>query len=219
MGIPEGVRQVIGRRLSRLSDDANKLLTAASGFNGPFHIDLAGAAAGLDEIGRARRARRGVAGAAPPLDRRRRHLQLHARLIRHTLYGELSPSRQVRLHRQIAEAMERVYGDRANDHAAELAYQYHRSAAIAGAERGVPHALAAADQAEAAYAHDEAAQFLGIAVDLLPADDARRPRLLARFAVALAWSMRFDESVATAIEAATAHRRQRRRSGRRRIPG
>jgi hypothetical protein len=100
--------------------------------------------------------------------------------------------------------MERVYADRANDHAAELAYQYHRSAAIAGAERGVPHALAAADKAESAYAHDEAAQFLGIAVDLLPVDDPRRPRLFARFAVALAWSMRFDECVATAIEAATA---------------
>ena len=33
LGIPEGVREVIGRRLSRLSDDANRLLAVASVFD------------------------------------------------------------------------------------------------------------------------------------------------------------------------------------------
>lgn len=203
MGIPEGVRQVIGRRLSRLSEHVNKLLTAASGFNGPFHIDLAGAVAGLDEP-----------AALDAIDEAL-HAQLlrsmgesdtynftHA-LIRHTLYGELSPSRQVRLHRQIAEAMERVYGDHAKDHAAELAYQYHRSAAISGAERGVPHALAAADQAEAAAAWDEHVGFLRMALELLPEGDARRPRVLDRLGVALMWALQPEEGVRAATDAAT----------------
>jgi len=202
MGIPEGVRQVIGRRLSHLSDQANKLLTAASGFNGPFHIDLAGAAAGLDEtatldaIDEALQAQ--LLRSTGEADT---YNFMHA-LIRHTLYGELSPSRQVRLHRQIAEAMERVYGDRAKDHAAELAYQYHRSAAIAGAERGVPHALAAADQAEAAAAWDEQVAFLRMALELLPEGDGRRPRLLARLGIALMWALQPDEGVRVATEAA-----------------
>jgi hypothetical protein len=201
MGIPEGVRQVIGRRLSRLSDSANKLLTAASGFNGPFHIDLAGAAAGLDE-----------SAALDAIDEALQAQLLrstgeadtynftHA-LIRHTLYGELSPSRQVRLHRQIAEAMERVYGDRAKDHAAELAFQYHRSAAVSGAERGVPHALAAADQAESSAAWDEQVAFLRMALELLPDGDARQPRLLARLGIALMWALQPDEGVRAATEA------------------
>ncbi len=201
MGIPEGVRQVIGRRLSRLSDQANKLLTAASGFNGPFHIDLAGAAAGLDEsaaldaIDEALQAQllRSIGEADT-------YNFTHA-LIRHTLYGEMSPSRQVRLHRQIAEAMERVYGDRSKDHAAELAFQYHQSAAVSGAERGVPHALAAADQAEASAAWDEQVAFLRMALELLPEDDARHPRLLARLGIALMWALQPDEGVQAAKEA------------------
>lgn len=201
MGIPEGVRQVIGRRLSRLSDSANKLMTAASGFNGPFHIDLAGAAAALDEN-----------TALDALDEALQSQLLrstgehdtynftHA-LIRHTLYGELSPSRQVRLHRQIAEAMERVYGDRAKDHAAELAFQYHRSAAVSGAERGVPHALAAANQAESSAAWDEQVAFLRMALELLPDGDARHPRLLARLGIALMWALQPDEGARVAAGA------------------
>jgi hypothetical protein len=209
MGIPEGVRQVIGRRVSRLSEDANRLLTVASAFNGLFPFDIAASVARLEETAALDAVDESLAaqllrpgGEADTYD------FTHA-LIRHTLYGELSPSRQVRLHRQIAEAMERSYGDpstasgrsRAADHAAELAYQYHRSAALPGAERGVPHALAAADRAEAAYARDESAVFLRIALDLLPAQDQRRPRLLGRLGLALGWALDFDEALRAASKA------------------
>jgi hypothetical protein len=202
MGIPEGVRQVIGRRLSRLSGEANKLLTAASGFNGPFHVDLAGAAAGLDE-----------SAALDAIDEALQAQLLsstgeadiynftHA-LIRHTLYGELSPSRQVRLHRQIAEAMERVYGDRAEEHAAELAFQYHRSAAVSGAERGVPYAIAAADAAESSAAWDEQVAFLQMALELLAEGDARRARLFARLGIAHMWALQPEEGMRAATAAA-----------------
>src|SRR5262249_56332767 len=64
-------------------------------------------------------------------------------LIRHTLYAELNPSRQVRLHRRIAEAM----AEHTPDRAADIAYHYHRSAAMSGAEAGrapAPPAPAAA---------------------------------------------------------------------------
>jgi tetratricopeptide (TPR) repeat protein len=209
MGIPEGVRQVIGRRVSRLSEDANRLLTVASAFNGLFPFDIAASVAGLEETAALDAVDESLAvqllrpgGEADTYD------FTHA-LIRHTLYGELSPSRQVRLHRQIAEAMERSYGDpstasgrsRAADHAAELAYQYHRSAALPGAERGVVHALAAADRAEAAYACDESAVFLRIALDLLPAQDQRRPHLLGRLGLALGWALDFDEALRVASKA------------------
>ena len=201
MGIPEGVRQVIGRRVSRLSENANRLLTVASAFNGLFPFDIAASVAGLEETAALDAVDESLAaqllrpgGEADTYD------FTHA-LIRHTLYGELSPSRQVRLHRQIAEAMERSYGDQAADHAAELAYQYHRSAALPGAERGVAHALAAADRAEAAYARDASAVFLRIALDLLPAQDQRRPRLLGRLGLALGWALDFDEALKTASKA------------------
>src|SRR3990172_2566390 len=117
MGIPEGVRQVIGRRLSRLSASANRLLTAASGFNGPFRVGLAAGAAGLDEADALDAIDAALeAQLVQPAGDAESYDFAHA-LIRHTLYSELSPSRQVRLHRGIAEAMERLYGGRAMEHA------------------------------------------------------------------------------------------------------
>ena len=203
MGIPEGVRQVIGRRLSRLSENANRLLTAASGFNGPFRVDLLADAAGLaeadalDAIDAALEAQlvQPASGDAESYD------FAHA-LIRHTLYAELSPSRQVRLHRQIAEAMERLYGDRVMEHAPELAYQYHRSADLPGAKRGADYAVAAADRAELLPAWDEVAAFSRMAIDLLPEADTRRAQAAGRLGLALAWSTGSDEAARACAEAA-----------------
>ncbi len=48
-GIPEGVRHVISRRLMKLSDRANQLLSVASAFNGAFDFEIAAAVAQLDE--------------------------------------------------------------------------------------------------------------------------------------------------------------------------
>jgi predicted ATPase len=111
MGIPEGIRQVIGRRLSRLSDEANRFLAVASAFSGDFRFDIAVTVAGLAE---------GVAlgvvdeALAAQLIRPGSQAEwfdfTHA-LFRHTLYSELSPPRQVRSHRQIAEAMERIWSE------------------------------------------------------------------------------------------------------------
>ncbi len=75
---------------------------------------------------------------------------------------------------------------------------------MVGAERGVPYALAAADQAEQAVAWQEAAAFLRMALEMLPAGDPRRPRLLERYAVALAWSLGLEEATRVALEAGEA---------------
>jgi class 3 adenylate cyclase/tetratricopeptide (TPR) repeat protein len=209
LGIPEGVRQVIGRRLSRLSDSANRLLTAASAFNGGFRFQTVAAVASLDEdtaldaIDEALDAQ--IIRPANP-----EHYDFTHALIRHTLYGEMNPSRQVRLHRTIADVMsERVKEytlERQASHAAELAYQYHRSAALPGGERGVEFAIQAADQAEATAAWEEAVTFLRIALELLPDADGRRPRLLGRLGMVLAGALEFEDALATASEAGDAIR-------------
>ncbi|HKE12624.1 MAG TPA: AAA family ATPase, partial [Myxococcota bacterium] len=201
MGIPEGVRQVIGRRLSRLSEEGNRLLAAASGCAGLFRFELAAAVADLDE----RRALDALDEALEAqLVRTTGDPEIydftHA-LIRHTLYGEMNPARQVRLHRRLAEEMEGRYGAQAAEHALEIAQQWHRSAVLPGAERGVAHCLTAADRAEQAAAHEETAMALRMALDLLPANNAQRPRLLARLGLALAWSLKNEEAVRVASEA------------------
>jgi class 3 adenylate cyclase len=204
LGIPEGVRQVISRRLSRLSATANKLLTAASGFDGAFRFDIAAEAAGLEEAEGLDALDEALdAQVVRPTGEPDAYAFTHA-LIRSTLYTEMNPSRQVRLHRHIAESMERVFGDRTSEHAPQLAQQFHRSAALPGAERGVGHALVAADRAEASGAWDESVTMLRIALDLAPSADARRRRIEGRLGLALAWSLQFDEALETMLRAGEA---------------
>jgi len=201
MGIPESLREVSRRRLAHLSKDANRLLSAASGCAGEFRVDVAARAAGLDEEA-ALDALDGALEArlVRPTGLADVYEFTHA-LIRHSVYKELSPSRQMRLHRRLAEVMEDRYGERVTEHALEIAHQWHRSAALPGGERGALHCVRAADRAERAGAHEETAAALRMALDLLPACDARRPRLLARLALALAWSFAPEEAVRVAREA------------------
>lgn len=179
--IPESVRQVIGRRLSRLSDEANRLLSAASAFKGPFRFDVTAEAAeledqeALDAVDAASGAQLIHAAAAAD------SYDFGHALIAHTLYTELNPSRQVRLHRRIAEALIA----KPDASAAEVAYQYQRSAAVPGAEAGVPWALRAADQAESAYAWEQVVAFGEIALELMPPEDPRRPEVTGRLGLAL----------------------------------
>src|SRR4029453_8786061 len=102
----------------------------------------------------------------------------------------------------IAEAMERACGANAERYAGELARQYYQSAALPGAERGVAYCLAAADRAERAAALEDVADALAMALALLPADDVRRGRLLARRGLALGSTPRAGEAAAIAAEAA-----------------
>ncbi|HUA34310.1 MAG TPA: AAA family ATPase [Candidatus Binataceae bacterium] len=199
--IPEGVRQVINQRLSRLSESAKELLSVASAFNGSFSFEVATATAGLDEdtaltaIDEALEAQLLRAGATHDT------FDFTHSLLRHTLYANLNPVRRARLHRRIAEEMERAWGERAGQHAAEVAFHFWRAAAAKGTDKGAQYALAAADNAAASYAHDDVATFLRIALDLLPPVDPRRSQTLARLSQALTWALDAEAALTTANEA------------------
>jgi len=213
LGLPESVRQVIARRLNRLSDEANRLLSVASAFNGSFSFDIAAAVAGLDE-------QTALSALDEALDAQvvrpgtgRETFDFTHALIRHNLYLDLNSPRRTRLHRKIAEEMERAWGERATHHAAEVAFHYWRGAAVGGAERGLEYAIAAANNADAAYAHDDAAAFLKIALELIPEKDPRRIELLKRLGLAMTWMPESEEALDTTLKAAelvaTAESRER----------
>jgi len=81
---------------------------------------------------------------------------------------------------------------------AEIVTQYARSTALPGAQAGVAAAIEAADLAQAAGAHEAAVAFLTTAADLAGPDDERLTLVRSRLGLALAWALRFDESVTTA---------------------
>jgi hypothetical protein len=112
----------------------------------------------------------------------------------------LVPSRRSRLHRRVAEALQGG-APVSPAAAAEVAGHYHRSLALPGAERGVDPAIEAADRAQATGAYDEAATFLRMALDMVPGGDPRRPALLGRLGIVLAWALAFDDAVRVATDA------------------
>jgi len=188
--VPEGVRQVIGRRRRRLSEEANRLLDVAAAVEGPFLFEPISAAAGMSDaaglgaLDGVLAAGLVVADGAPD-----RYDFTHA-LLRHTVYQELNPSRRLRLHRDLAAALAAVRRDGARISAAKVATQYHRAATLPGASAGVAPALEAAERAEVAGAHEEQATFLQIACDLLPPDDGRRAAMPGRRAAPSPWAGR-----------------------------
>src|SRR5262249_11838657 len=125
MRIPDTVRQVIERRLGRLGEAARRLLDAAALFTETVRFDIAAQVAGLKESA-ALDALDEVMSAQLLKSTADPHAYefTHA-LVRHTLYGALNAPRRVRLHRQIAEAMERVHGASAERYACEIARQYY----------------------------------------------------------------------------------------------
>jgi eukaryotic-like serine/threonine-protein kinase len=170
LGIPEGVREVIGRRLSRVSPGCNRMLTAASTMTGGFSWEALRAinpdmqeAELLDVLEEALRAqlvaeRKGDATGSYDFT--------HA-LIRQTLYDELSTPRRVLMHRQIGEALEALYADDADAHLAELAHHFYQAAPGGDIDKAIDLAMRAGDRAQQVQAHEEACFHFERALQLL----------------------------------------------------
>lgn len=203
LGVPAGISEVIGRRLSRLSDDANRLLAAGALCEVAMPLSVVAAVAGLEEataldaIDAAIAA--GIVQPTPVFDEYR---FTHA-LFRHVLVEEMNPSRQVRAHRAIADAMEQsMDGTPTATEAATLLRHYLRSAALPGSERGADHAITVADDAARRFAPHEEYEAIGCALELLGDGDPRRLELLVRRArSSLSDDVDIDE-IAAAAEAA-----------------
>ncbi len=158
LGIPEGVRDAIGRRLSNLSEGCNQALTTASVIGREFGQDLLDRVMEglsrehlLEVLEEARSAR--IVEEVPDVVG---GYQFSHALIRQTLAEELSASRRVRLHARIGEALEELYGPEAEARAAELAHHFAQAEPVLGTEKLVRYSLLAGERALAAYAYEEA---------------------------------------------------------------
>ncbi|HEV3364863.1 MAG TPA: AAA family ATPase, partial [Acidimicrobiia bacterium] len=181
LGIPEGVREVVGRRLARLSRETNDVLRVAAVVGTEFEVPILQEAKDLDEeqllsaLEEASRARLIVDGPG------NRYRFAHS-LVRHTLYESLSAARRVRLHLRVGEAIETVHALRLDEHMPALVHHWSRAAAPrAETARAVRYALRAGDLAQAQLAHHEAAAYYRQGLELLEAgggDEAQRAQLL-----------------------------------------
>src|SRR4051812_25709668 len=152
--IPEGVKDVIGRRLSRLAADTGRALSVAAVAGREFDVALLEAVLdGVDVLAAVEEAAAAAMLREDPAHPGR-YAFSHA-LIRETLYDELSLTRRVRTHRTLADALAASPSPRA----AELAHHRLEGAAAGDAPGAARTALAAATEAMRALAYEEAADF------------------------------------------------------------
>jgi eukaryotic-like serine/threonine-protein kinase len=191
LAIPQGIREVIGRRVSRLSKERSRTLSLASVLGREFDLEplegLSSLASDellevLDEAAAAR-----VVGEVPGSPGR---LPFAHSLIRDTLYDELSPARRARLHLRAGEALESLYAQNRDPHLAELAHHFFQALPGGDVEKAIQYARRAADRAVALLAYEEAVRLYEMGLRArdfaVRPDDATRCDLLVSLADALA---------------------------------
>jgi DNA-binding NarL/FixJ family response regulator len=167
--IPDGVREVIGNRLNRLSAQCNRILTMAAVIGREFKleellclIDDLTQEYVLESLEEAEQERsiEGLPGAVG-------HYQFTHALIREALYDELTVARQMRLHAQVARALEAYYGAHLEPHVARLAHHFVAAGQAADADKAIEYATRAGARAVAMLAYEEATRYYEMALHVL----------------------------------------------------
>jgi class 3 adenylate cyclase len=218
--LPQSVREVIERRVGRLTDEARRILCVGAVIGREFDLAVAARAAGvtparaLDLLDEATAAalvtttvvtRPGFAG----LDVAEIPAFAHG-LVQATLYGGLPAGRRAMLHRAVGTAIEAECGGEVDGRLAELAHHF-LAAAPAGdgdGERAVDYAVRAGEEAMREFAYDQAAALFARALAVPGA--ARGRRRIGLLQALGGAQMRSGDSQAarrTLLEAAAAARR------------
>jgi DNA-binding SARP family transcriptional activator len=168
MGVPEGVKDVVGRRLARLGENANHVLAIAAVVGRRFGLDVLERLAGLGEDALIAALDDALAAdlIADEPSTPGRFTFKHA-LVRETVYDSLSQTRRVRLHRRIGEALAAIHARELDPHLGELAHHFVASARPGDADEAVRYATAAADRALELLAYEDAARHYEAALSCL----------------------------------------------------
>lgn len=179
--LPEGVREVIGRRLNLLSPSCNEVLAIAAVIGREFSLDVLARACAprsedtvveaLDAAIDARIVEESMSGV----------YQFTHTLVRVTLYDELRTGLRRRLHHAVGEAIETVHRRDVQPVLTDLAYHF-RAASLGGdVERAIDYATRAGQSADNALAFEDATALFQNALDVLDTlsvDDPRRRCML-----------------------------------------
>ncbi|HEY1358439.1 MAG TPA: AAA family ATPase [Thermoleophilaceae bacterium] len=171
IGMPQSIREVVGRRVERLGDQTRQVLTMAAVIGREFDADLLERLAQEDEE-ELLDLLEGAVEAAVLVEQSGKPGAFafsHA-LINHTLYEELGATRRARLHQHVAEALEDLCGGDPGNRVAELAH--HWSAATVAVDHGkaLVYSRQAAQRALAELAPGEAVRWFAHALELLEPD-------------------------------------------------
>jgi len=185
--IPEGIREVIGNRLNRLSPLCNRVLATAAVIGRRFDLDVLArlladelpddqAAAAIEEALGASVVDAGVEPGS---------YQFSHALIRETLYDEIPAIRRGRLHLAVAMTLE---ASTQSDTSAQVsALAHHFCAALPGGDptKAIEYARRAAERADTLFAWEEAARYYRATLQVLDASTPGAARERVELLIAL----------------------------------
>ncbi|WFE99505.1 BTAD domain-containing putative transcriptional regulator [Micromonospora sp. WMMD964] len=158
--VPEGVRDVLRRRLTRLPPSAVSVLRLAATLGREADLRTLVDASDTDEASTLEAVEVGLTAGLLTEPAPGRVRFVHG-LVRDTVYTDLSHLRRTRLHARVADATRRL----APEDYPSLAHHYARAASADTAALAVDYAVRAAELAERRYAYDTAIEVLGHALD------------------------------------------------------
>jgi pilus assembly protein CpaF len=170
--LANSVRGIIGRRLERLSEPAQRMLVAAAVIGRDFDVPLLEAFGELsghelrDAIDEATRSH--FLRTAGP-DR----FRFSHDLVRQRVLAALPLPRLQAYHLAVADTLERSYGKSANERAAEIAYHLYQAGTSADPVRTSTYLAIAATNAMAVGAFEEGLRLIERTLQLLPGDNIR----------------------------------------------
>lgn len=164
--IPQGVREVVGRRLDRLSEQTNEALRVAAVLGRDFAGELVWRVAQLPQEAMLNAAREATAERLVSDLGDGRFSFAHA-LVRDTLYEELSPPKRAALHQRAGLAIEEICGDDVDERLGELAHHFLEAASGGDLEKAIDYAQRAGEQDMDQLAYEDAVDVYGRALEVL----------------------------------------------------
>ena len=168
LGLPQSVREVIGRRIERLGESSRGALTAAAVIGRDFDVDLLMTVSELGEDELLELLEEAVEASVLIEETSRPGAFSFAHgLINQTLYEDLSATRRARLHRRVAEGLEQICGDDPGTRVAELANHWAAATKAVDSDKALEYSRRAGERALENLAPDEAMRWFTQALELL----------------------------------------------------
>jgi DNA-binding CsgD family transcriptional regulator len=203
--IPAGIRETIGRRLSRLSDRCNELLCVAAVHGRHFAAREIAASTNEDVQAVLAILEPAVqAGIVQSTVDAPGSWQFTHALIRETIYEDLPTADRLRLHAQVGDALAAVHGGRPEPALTRIAHHYYQASTLGYRENAVVYALRAAESAVRIYAYEDALLHYDHAIEILESaglmHDARLARAYILKGAALRLLGQADRSIDVLLE-------------------
>ena len=160
LDLPDSLRLLIGRRVNRVGDETRSVLAAAAVIGRSFPFALLEAVTHaypdllLDHVEEAERA--GLISSE--VIQQEAQFKFAHELIRRAVIDELSAVRRQKLHLSVAEAIEAIHPETADDHAGDLAHHLWNAGTAADIAKTIHYSRLAGDRATQSYSNVEAEQ-------------------------------------------------------------